>query len=89
MVTVTGFHRHSCLFGAIGLNEKQLFRQYDRFNEDNFYKYLKQMHYKFPRCYLSSATSVNHSENIALYVNTRASTFRIDIFRMGWSHASN
>ena len=31
---------------------KQLFRQYDRFNEDNFYQYLKQIHYKFPRCYL-------------------------------------
>ena len=32
----------------------------------------------------ASATSVNHGENIAFYINTKASTFRIDIFRMGW-----
>lgn len=28
------------------MNGKQLFRKYDRLNEDNFYKYLKQLHYK-------------------------------------------
>jgi hypothetical protein len=27
MVTVTGSHRHSCLFGALSLGGKQLFRQ--------------------------------------------------------------
>jgi len=32
----------------------------------------------------ASATSVHHGENIAFYVNTKASIFRMDIFRMGW-----
>ena len=52
VVRITGSHNYSCLFGAVSLNGKQLFRQYDRFNEDNFYKYLKQLHRKFPKCYL-------------------------------------
>src|SRR6188508_544587 len=52
VIKVTGSHKHTCLFGAVSLNGKQLFREYDRFNEDSFYKYLKQIHYKFPKCYL-------------------------------------
>jgi hypothetical protein len=52
VVKITGSHKHLSLFGAVGLNGKQLFREYDRFNENNFYNYLKQIHYKFPKCYL-------------------------------------
>lgn len=40
------------MFGAISRDRKQLFRQYDRFNENTFYRFLKQIHFKFPRCYL-------------------------------------
>jgi transposase len=40
------------MFGAISRDKKQLFRQYDRFNENTFYRFLKQIHFKFPRCYL-------------------------------------
>jgi hypothetical protein len=36
VVNVIGSHKHLCLFGAVGLNGKQIFRQYDRFNEDIF-----------------------------------------------------
>jgi hypothetical protein len=32
----------------------------------------------------ASATSVNQGESISLYVNTTATTYNIDIFRMGW-----
>ena len=40
------------MFGAISLEGKQLFRQFERFNEDTFYQFLKQIHHKFPKCYL-------------------------------------
>ena len=63
VVTVTGSHRHSCLFGAVGLNGKQLFRQYDKFNEDNFYNYLKQIHYKFTKCYLFLDKAPQHHKS--------------------------
>ncbi len=40
------------LSGLAGLSDKQLFREYDRFNENNFYMYLKEIHWKFTKCYL-------------------------------------
>ena len=52
VVIVTGSHRHSCVFGALSLDGTQLFRQYDNFDEDTFYDYLKQIHSKYPRCFL-------------------------------------
>ena len=36
IVRVTGSHQHSCIFGAISIEGKQLFRQYDVFNGDTF-----------------------------------------------------
>ena len=52
IVRVTGSHKHSCIFGAISMEGKQLFRQYDKFNGDTFLDYLKKIHAKFPKCYL-------------------------------------
>ena len=67
VVTVTGSHKHFCMFGAIGGSgssslyySRQLFRQYDRFDENTFYEFLKQIHYKFPRCYLFLDKAVQH-----------------------------
>ena len=52
IVRVTGSHKHSCIFGAISLDGKQLFRQHDKFNGKTFLDYLKKIHTKFPKCYL-------------------------------------
>ena len=52
VVRVTGSHKHSCLFGAISLEGKQLFRQYNKFNGETFFEFLKTIHSKFQRCYL-------------------------------------
>jgi hypothetical protein len=52
IVRVTGSHKHSCLFGAISIEGKQLFRQYDKFNGDTLLDFLKTIHSKFPKCYL-------------------------------------
>jgi hypothetical protein len=52
IVRITGSHKYSCIFGAISIEGKQLFRQYDVFPGDTFLEFLKKMHSKFPRCYL-------------------------------------
>ena len=52
VVRITGSHKHSCLFGAIDLEGKRLFRQYDKFNSETFFDFLKIIHTKFPKCYL-------------------------------------
>ena len=69
VVRVTGSHRRSCLFGAISLDCKQLFRQYDWFDEDTFLDYLKQLHYRFPKCYLFLDKASPHykSEKVRKY----------------------
>ena len=52
VVKITGSHQESVLFGATSLQGKQIFRQYDWFDENTFLEYLKQLHIKFPKCYL-------------------------------------
>ena len=52
VVRITGSHKHSCLFGAINMGGKQLFRQYDKFNGDTFLDFLRIIHHKFPRCHI-------------------------------------
>ena len=52
VVRITGSHKHSCFFGAISMERKQLFRQYDVFNGDTFLEFLKKIHAKFPKCIL-------------------------------------
>lgn len=69
VVVVTGSHRHSCVFGTLSLDGRQLFRQYDVFNEDTFYDYLKIVHYRFPRCFvfLDKANPHYKSEKVLGY----------------------
>ena len=52
IVRVTGSHKHSCTFGAVSIEGKQIFRQYDVFNGDTFLEFLKKIHARFPKCYL-------------------------------------
>ena len=52
IVRVTGSHKHSCIFGAVSIEGKHLFRQYDKFNGDTFLEFLKKIHAKFSKCYL-------------------------------------
>ena len=76
IVTITGSHRNLSLFGAISLKGKQLFRIYERFNENTFYEFLKQIHYKFPKCYLFLDKAPQHyrSRKIRKYFEEHRST---------------
>ena len=60
IVRVTGSHKHSCIFGAISLEGKQIFRQNDRFNGDTFLSFLKIIHSKFPKCFLFMDKASHH-----------------------------
>ena len=52
VVRIIGSHEISCLFGAVSMDSKQLFRQYAKFNTETFLDFLKTIHSKFPKCYL-------------------------------------
>jgi transposase len=57
------------LFGATSLEGKQVFRQYDWFDANTFLDYLKQIHRKFPKCYLFLDKAKQHhkSKNVLQY----------------------
>ena len=46
-VLMTGSHRRSCLFGALSIDGRQLFRQRDNVDGENFLAYLKGLEMKF------------------------------------------
>jgi hypothetical protein len=75
VVRITGSHQQSCLFGAVSLDRRQLFRQYNHFNENTFYKFLKQIHHKFPKCYLfldKAPQHYNKSHKVRTYFTLKS-----------------
>jgi len=68
VVTVTGSHQHSVLYGALSLDGRQLFRQYDDFDGKTFFDYLKLIHRKFERCILFLDRATQHqTEEVLSY----------------------
>ena len=49
IVTVTGSHSKTIIFGVISTDGKQLFRQYDRFDSHSFIEYLEEVRKKFKK----------------------------------------
>ena len=64
IVTVTGSHQRICVFGTITIDGKQLFRQYDVFNQYVFLKYLKELQRKFRKLLLFIDRAVQHRSSI-------------------------
>ena len=67
IVTVTGSHQRTCVFGTITIDGKQLFRQYDVFNQYVFLRYLKEFQRKFKKTTVvyrqsSSTSQFNHGQ---------------------------
>ena len=76
VVRISGSHELSCLFGAVSMDGKQLFRQYDKFNNQTFLDFLKVIHHKFPKCYLFMDKASPHykSERVKDYLDQNKDT---------------
>jgi transposase len=76
VVRITGSHKHSCIFGALSIEGKQLFRQYDKFNGNTFLDYLKLIHVKFEKCYLFMDKASPHykSKKVLKYLEENKNT---------------
>jgi len=70
---VTGSHKHSCVFGALSIDGRRLFRQYEHFDGEAFKDFLRFVHYKFPRCYLFLDRARQHykDERVQCYFEGR------------------
>jgi hypothetical protein len=68
VITVTGSHRRSVLYGALSLDGGQLFRQYDDFDGESFFDHMKLIHKKFGRCLLFLDKATQHqTEDVLSY----------------------
>lgn len=77
-IVTTGSHAKTCLFGALGMDGRQLFRQYNWINSDTFLKFLKQLKRKFAPCLLFLDKSGSHkSRKVRQWLDHHSESIRV------------
>ncbi len=76
---VTGSHDRTVIFGAVSIDRRQIFRQYETFDGENFLDFLKKMHRKFGRFYLFIDRAKQHyrTRKVLQYIKSNRSTLRV------------
>ena len=76
---VSGSHGNTVVFGAISLDGRQIFRQYEKFNGETFLNYLKKMHKKFWKLYLFVDKAKQHYDTkiVTNYLRKNRKTLRV------------
>ena len=64
VVTITGSHQKTCVFGALCIDGRQFFRQYSTFDQNTFLQYLKKLQRKFRKLILFLDRAVQHYRSI-------------------------
>lgn len=84
IVTVTGSHSKSVIFGVLSRDGKQLFRQYDRFDGHSFITYLEQVRKKFKKFIIFVDRATQHrSRVVQKYLKRNGDNLRIEYFPVG------
>ena len=64
VVTITGSHQKTCVFGALCIDGRQFFRHYSTFDQDTFLQYLKELQRKFRKLILFLDRAAQHYRSI-------------------------
>jgi len=85
LITVTGSHEKTVVYGALSLDGKQLFRQNDeRFDSLSFIAYLNQVKKKFKKFVMIVDRATQHrSKMIKEYLQRNIDTIKIEYFPVG------
>lgn len=85
IVTVTGSHRKSCVFGTLTVDGKQFFRQYDVFNQHTFLKYLKELQRKFRKLILFLDRAAQHHSSVIIrkHLKENKDTIKVEYLPKG------
>jgi hypothetical protein len=84
VVTVSGSHSKTIVFGILSLNGKQLFRQYERFDSQSFIAYLEEVRKKFKKFIMIVDRATQHrSRMVKEYLQRNLETIRIEYFPVG------
>ena len=88
IVTMTGSHQRTCLFGALCIDGRQFFRQYESFNQYSFLDYLIQMQKKFGGkliLFIDRARQHYRSKMVRKYIKNRRDVLKVIYFPKGSS----
>ena len=84
VVTVTGSHNKTIVFGAIYLDGKQLFRQHDRFDSHSFITYLEEARKRFKKFVMFVDRATQHGSKIVKECLERnEDNIRVEYFPVG------
>jgi transposase len=84
-VTVTGSRKRTIVFGCLSLDSnKQLFKQYDKFNSNTFVDYLKHVQKRFGKCIMFVDRATPHCSKITKrFLDSNKDTIRLEYFPVG------
>jgi transposase len=88
IVTMTGSHQRSCVFGALCIDGRQFFRQYESFNQYTFLDYLIQMQKRFRKLILfidREAHQHHRSIMVRKYIKQSKDVIKVIYFPKGSS----
>ena len=78
IVTSTGSHQKTCVFGTLTMKGKQLFRQYDVFNQYTFLDYLKQVKKRLGKVIMFTDRARQHqAKKVLEYLEENKDSLRI------------
>ena len=77
VATMTGSHQRTCVFGTLTMEGKQLFRQYDVFNQYTFLDYLKQVRKRLGKVIMFADRARQHrSKKVREYLEENKDAIR-------------
>lgn len=87
IVTMTGSHQKTCVFGALCIDGRQFFRQYYSFNQYCFLDYLIQIQKRFGKLilFIDRACQHHRSAMVRKYIKQSKDSLKVIYFPKGSS----
>jgi transposase len=87
IVTMTGSHRRTCIFGTLCIDRRQFFRQYESFNQYTFLDYLIRIQNRFGKLILFIDRAHQHyrSKMVREYIKQGKDSLKVIYFPKGSS----
>jgi transposase len=84
IITVTGSHKKTIVFGCLSMDGKQLFKQYDEFNSKTFIDYLKLVQKRFGKIVIFVDRATPHCSKITRrFLDAKKDTIRVEYLPVG------
>jgi len=85
VITITGSHQRTCVFGTLCMDGRQFFRQYESFNQYTFLDYLKQVQKKFRKIilFIDRARQHHRSTMVKEYMKQNNDILKVIYFPKG------